>query len=93
MKNIILATTLAFLTLTGCKSTESVKYVDREVLVPKIVVEYCGADIIKKCNKIINSNKDLVECFLFNESKIDEANAIIKLCKKKIERLKEKEEE
>jgi hypothetical protein len=93
MNKLILATMVASIILTGCKSTESVKYVDREIMVPKIIVEYCGADIIKKCSKLIKNNKDLIECYIINDSKIDEANAIIKLCKKKIERLKEKEEE
>lgn len=82
-KLIIGATLVASFTLTGCKSTESVKYVDRDVLVPKIIVEYCGVDIVKKCKKYIDSNKDLVECFLFNESEIDKANEIIELCKQK----------
>lgn len=81
MKHLI--TILFILILAGCKSTEKIKYVDREVLVPKIIVEYCGTDVIKKCSKYIDNNKDLIECYLFNESKIDEANEIIKTCKNK----------
>lgn len=97
MKNLI-AISLAFFILTGCKTTESIKYVDRKVVIPKVIIEYCGVDTIKKCGKIINNNKDLIECYLHNESKIDEANAMIKLCKKKMEKVekeikKRKEEE
>lgn len=69
--------------ISGCKTTEKVKYIDREVLVPKIIVEYCGVDIIPKCQKYIDDNKDLIECYIFNKNKIEEANEIIKLCKEK----------
>ena len=78
MKYIIL---ISIILLTGCKTTETIKYKDREVLVPKIVVEYCGVEVIKKCAKYIDNNKDLIECYIYNESKIDEANEIIRLCK------------
>jgi hypothetical protein len=78
MKYIIL---ISIIILSGCKTTETIKYKDREVLVPKIVVEYCGVDVIKKCTRYIDNNKDLIECYIYNESKIDEANEIIRLCK------------
>lgn len=81
MRNLLII--IAILILSGCKATEKVKYIDREVLVPKIVVEYCGIDIIKKCDEYINTNKDLVQCYIYNESQIDEANELIKLCKEK----------
>lgn len=89
----LMATLIASTILFGCKTTESVKIVDRKVFVPRTIVTYCGSDIVKKCGKIINNNKDLVECYLYYESKIDEVNSIIKLCKKKIERTKKNKEE
>lgn len=66
--------------LSGCKTTEKIIYEEKEIFVPKVIVEYCDVDLIDKCKKYINNNEDLIKCYIHNESKIDEANEIIKMC-------------
>lgn len=68
--------------LAGCSSTQSeIEYRDREVLVPDIRIESCVEQTVKKeCDKDIITYRDLAECYLIIQDRIDRINNIINQC-------------
>ena len=76
MKYLIL---IPILFLTACKTT--VEYRDREVYIPKIVLETCVKEQVEtECSIEINTYRDLTQCYIELKENVIFINNIIEKC-------------
>lgn len=77
--NKLIIVILSILLLTACKTT--IEYRDREVYIPKIVLETCIKEQVEtECSIEINTYRDLAQCYIELKENVIFINNIIEKC-------------